>query len=54
MVAGILEILLGFWASQQYRPVQGALLLIWVGFFALFRGISEIVIAFELRHAQRA
>ena len=53
LVAGILELLLGFWASQQYRPVQGALLLIWVGFFALFRGISEIVIAFELRHAQR-
>ena len=52
LVVGILEILLGFWASQQYRPVQGALLLIWVGFFALFRGISEIVIAFGLRHAQ--
>lgn len=52
LVVGTLEILLGFWASQQYRPVQGALLLIWVGFFALFRGISEIVIAFELRRAQ--
>ena len=52
LVVGILEIFLGFWASQQYRPVQGALLLIWVGFFALFRGISEIVIAFELRRAQ--
>jgi uncharacterized membrane protein HdeD (DUF308 family) len=52
VVVGILEIFLGFWASQQYRPVQGALLLIWVGFFALFRGISEIVIAFELRRAQ--
>jgi uncharacterized membrane protein HdeD (DUF308 family) len=54
MVVGILEIFLGFWASQQYRPVQGALLLIWIGFFALFRGISEIVIAFELRRAQHA
>jgi uncharacterized membrane protein HdeD (DUF308 family) len=54
MLAGILEILLGFWASQQYRSVQGALLLIWVGFFALFRGISEIVIAFEVRSRQRA
>jgi len=53
MVVGILEILLGFWASQQYRSVQGALLLIWVGFFALFRGISEIVIAFEVRSRQR-
>jgi uncharacterized membrane protein HdeD (DUF308 family) len=54
MLVGILEILLGFWASQQYRPVQGALLLIWIGFFALFRGISEIVIAFQLRRAQHS
>ena len=53
MVAGILEILLGFWASQQYLSVKGALLLVWVGFFALFRGISEIVIAFEVRSRQR-
>ncbi len=28
------------------------LLLIWVGFFAIFRGISEIVVAFQLRRAQ--
>jgi uncharacterized membrane protein HdeD (DUF308 family) len=54
LLAGILEILLGFWASQQYRAVQGALLLVWVGFFALFRGISEIVVAFEVRSRQRA
>jgi uncharacterized membrane protein HdeD (DUF308 family) len=54
MLAGILEILLGFWASQQYLSVKGALLLVWVGFFALFRGISEIVIAFEVRSRQRA
>jgi uncharacterized membrane protein HdeD (DUF308 family) len=53
LVAGILEILLGFWASQQYYAVRGALLLVWVGLFALFRGISEIVIAFEFRRAQR-
>ena len=49
LVAGILELLLGFWASQQLFPARGALLLLWVGFFALFRGISEIVVAFELR-----
>ena len=53
LVAGILEILLGFWASQQYLSVKGALLLVWVGLFALFRGISEIVIAFEVRSRQR-
>ena len=52
LVAGILELVLGFWASQQRLPARGALLLIWVGFFALFRGISEIVIAFELNSAQ--
>ena len=53
LLAGILEILIGFWAAQQYLRVQGALLLLWVGLFAVFRGISEIVIAFELRRAQR-
>ena len=53
LVAGILEILLGFWASQQMFPARAALLLLWIGFFALFRGISEIVIAFELRSRQR-
>ena len=54
LVAGILELVLGFWASQQAFPARGALLLLWVGFFALFRGISEIVIAFELRSRQHA
>jgi uncharacterized membrane protein HdeD (DUF308 family) len=54
LVAGILEVFLGFWASQQFYAVRGALLLVWVGLFALFRGISEIVIAFELRRAQRS
>lgn len=52
LVAGFLEILLGFWASGQYLVVRGVLPLVWVGLFALFRGISEIVFAFELRHAQ--
>jgi len=53
LVTGILELVLGFWASQQAFPARGALLL-WVGFFALFRGISEIVISFEVRGRQRA
>jgi uncharacterized membrane protein HdeD (DUF308 family) len=53
LLAGILEVLLGFWASQQFYAVRGALLLVWVGLFALFRGISEIVVAFEVRRAQR-
>ena len=54
LVTGILELILGFWASQQQFPARGALLLLWVGFFALFRGISEIVVSFEVRSRQKA
>jgi uncharacterized membrane protein HdeD (DUF308 family) len=53
LAAGILEVLLGFWASQQFYPARAVLVLIWVGFFALFRGISEIILAFRLRSAHR-
>jgi uncharacterized membrane protein HdeD (DUF308 family) len=53
LVAGVLEILLGFWVSQQEFPARALLLLIWVGFFALFRGFSDILLAFELRTAER-
>jgi uncharacterized membrane protein HdeD (DUF308 family) len=49
LVTGILELLLGFWASQQFFPARATLILIWVGFAALFRGISEIVVAFQIR-----
>jgi uncharacterized membrane protein HdeD (DUF308 family) len=52
MIAGVLEILLGFWVSQQEFPAQALLLLIWVGFFALFRGFSDILLAFEVRSLQ--
>ena len=52
MVAGILEIFAGFWASQQLVTVSAALLVIWVGVLALFNGINQIVLAFELKSAQ--
>ncbi len=51
LIAGLLELGLGFWAAQQYFPARAALLLLWVGFYALFRGISSIVFAFQLRSA---
>jgi uncharacterized membrane protein HdeD (DUF308 family) len=53
MTAGVLEILLGFWVSQQEFPARALLLLIWVGFFALFRGFSDILLAFEVHGAER-
>jgi hypothetical protein len=46
---GILELILAFWASQQYFAPRAALILIWVGFASMFRGIGEIVLAFRLR-----
>jgi uncharacterized membrane protein HdeD (DUF308 family) len=49
LAVGILEILLGFWASQQYFPAQAALVLVWVGFFAMLRGLSSIFLGFEIR-----
>jgi hypothetical protein len=53
MISGILEILIGFWDFQQGLPARAVLLIIWVGLFALFRGITDIVLAFELRRGQR-
>jgi uncharacterized membrane protein HdeD (DUF308 family) len=53
LIVGILELLLGFWASQQYFAPRAALILIWVGFFALFHGIGEIVMAFELHKVKK-
>ena len=52
VVAGVLEMLIGFWASQQVISARAALLIFYVGFLALFRGITEIVLAFELKAAQ--
>jgi len=49
LTAGILEILIGFWASQQFYPARAALILLWVGFWAMFRGIAEIVFAFQVK-----
>jgi uncharacterized membrane protein HdeD (DUF308 family) len=51
LVAGILEVLLAFWVSQQFYPARADLLILWVGFAALFRGITEIALAFRLRKA---
>ena len=49
LVTGILLLLLGIWASQRYYPARAALILIYVGFMALFRGIGQIVLAFGVR-----
>jgi len=52
LAVGLLEILLAAWVSQSFYPARVSLILFWVGFMAIFKGIGEIVMAFELRHAK--
>jgi len=49
LAVGILELLLAIWVSQQYYPARAALILIWVGFMAIFRGVSHVALAFAVR-----
>jgi hypothetical protein len=54
LITGILLILLAFWVSGSDRAYALAqrtyLILFWVGFFALFKGFSQIFLAFGIRH----
>jgi hypothetical protein len=58
LVTGILLILLAFWVSSSDREFNLAnrafLILFWVGFMALIRGFTQIMLAFSVRHAGRA
>jgi Short repeat of unknown function (DUF308) len=55
LVTGVLLVLLAFWVSGSDRVYALAqrtyLILFWVGFFALFRGFTQIMLAFGVRHA---
>jgi uncharacterized membrane protein HdeD (DUF308 family) len=49
LASGIIEMLIGLWAIGS--PVRSAwLLVLWVGLAALFRGMTEIFLAFRLRN----
>ena len=55
LITGVLLVLLAFWVSESDRMFALArrtyLILFWVGFLALFRGFSQIFLAFTVRHA---
>ena len=55
LITGILLVLLAFWVSGSDRVYALAqrtyLILFWVGLMALFRGFSQIFLAFTVRHA---
>jgi uncharacterized membrane protein HdeD (DUF308 family) len=48
LISGIAQVLIGFWAVG-YAGRSVALLIIWVGATALARGITNIVLAFQVR-----
>jgi uncharacterized membrane protein HdeD (DUF308 family) len=54
LIMGVLLLLLAFWVSGSDRVYALAqrtyLILFWVGFFALFRGFTQIFLAFSVRH----
>jgi uncharacterized membrane protein HdeD (DUF308 family) len=54
LFTGILMLLLGIWVSQQFYPARADLILLWVGFMSLFRGIGQIVLAFGVRRDEHA
>jgi hypothetical protein len=58
LIAGIIMVLLGFWAigpdDATVSTYRGAVLLVvWVGFAALFRGISDLIVGFRLHSAHK-
>jgi len=57
LITGILLVLLAFWVSGSDRVYalqqRTYLILFWVGFFALFKGVMQIALAFGVRHAGR-
>jgi uncharacterized membrane protein HdeD (DUF308 family) len=51
--AAVIELMIGLWAVG-YPGRSAALLILWVGIGALIRGATQIVFAFQIRHAAHA
>jgi uncharacterized membrane protein HdeD (DUF308 family) len=53
LTTGILLILVAFWVSASDREfaLRAYLILFWAGFMALFKGISQLMLAYGIRHA---
>jgi uncharacterized membrane protein HdeD (DUF308 family) len=53
LIGGILEVLLGIWASA-YPGRSAPLLILWVGIGAVIRGITQLVLSFQIRKLRKA
>ena len=52
LIVGITEILLAFWVAGGFRE-KVTLLVAYVGIIGLSRGITELILAFKLRHVRK-
>jgi uncharacterized membrane protein HdeD (DUF308 family) len=52
LVAGIIELLLGFWAAGYYGR-SAVLLIAWVAAYTLIKGVTDIIMAFRVREVQK-
>jgi len=53
LIVGIIEVGLGFWAAGSFGR-SAALLVVFIGAIALTRGITDIVLAFQMHKLQRS
>jgi uncharacterized membrane protein HdeD (DUF308 family) len=49
LIAGIIMVILGFWAGGQFFATKAYLLLVFAGIWLLLHGISDIIKAFQIR-----
>ena len=53
LIAGVIEVLIGFWASG-YPGRSAWLLLLWVGIGALVRGVTQLILALPVHRIHEA
>ena len=49
LISGIAMVILAFWVSGQFFLTRAATLLVFAGIWAMIKGITDIVRAFQLR-----
>jgi len=52
LISGILMIVLAFWVSAEFLVERAYTLLIFAGIWALLKGVTDIVRAFQLRELE--
>lgn len=49
LISGVLMVAVAFWISGQFFLTRAATLLVFTGIWALMKGITDIVRAFQIR-----